>query len=670
MFLRTLGVAAVGGLALSLAACDHKVAPVGGAARASNPSAASSPTDIGEPLYTPEAVKPRPEPVKSTGVRTDPIIVRNCQVTLPQTQNVPSKNDGKLMDFCTDVGADEKNLPDQEKVLHPRTGKPYRRLHEGAVVKRNQLIAIVDDSVPAAKRDVAIAAKAAAEAKLEAAIKLEVVAKAELDVQVDLKQKNATTNTELRRSQAQWDQSIAGIAEAKAEVTKSEEELKMANVLLGEYEIRASTPGMIKRFYRRAGEAVKALEPVAEIQNLDLLRVEGLLDYQHLSTISQARDLKVQVEPAPQLSPKQYLDGHLQPVRAVAVNKDKQNPLIVSGSEDKTVRVWDRNTKAQVALFVHGVPVRAVACTPSGAAEDLCLTGADDGIPRLYDLTKKAPKWTDGDRPKAELKGRHSGQITSVAFAPNGRYCATADNKDIFIWDVATGDLKYKFPQFHRAPIEHIHFTPQSKLLSEARDRTMALWNLGQNGAALQNVLEHRSGGVSVLGVNNDGTRVLFDDDRALKVLTVEQKSEGIMEAPSEASQFTGFALFSPDDRLVLAAGTGDNPLQLWKAPQPDSRGSLIARLALPPGGNALCGSFAPDGSFAVTGTQDHRVLVWAMPSKQETDKALAATVVLRDPTIDTDRKARIWAILTRPEGITIPAGDTVTLVIPPAEGR
>src|SRR5207248_3975132 len=124
--------------------------------------------------------------------------------------------------------------------------------------------------------------------------------------------------------------------------------------------------------------------------------------------------------------------------------------LIVSACEDKTVRVWDRLTKIQRANWEHGTAVRAVACTPPTASENWCLTGADDGVPRLYNLETLEPAWKDGERPNAEFKGRHAGQITSVAFAPNGRFCATADNKDIFIWDVTTGDLKYKFPPLHK----------------------------------------------------------------------------------------------------------------------------------------------------------------------------------------------------------------------------
>lgn len=658
-----------GAAALTLAACEMKATSTNSSSTANGTATASAmPADIGGNLYTPATAPPRATPPTTGSALADPVVLRNCQITLPQTQNVPSKNDGKIFEFCTEPG---DKLPEgDDKVIHPRTGKIYRKLREGDIVKPNQLIAILDDEVASAKRDVAKAAKEAAEAKRVAAEKLVVVAFQEFKMQQDLKAKGAGTETDYRRAQAQHDQAIAGEAEAKGNQRKAEEEEKMALVVLGEHEVRATIPGMIRRFYRRTGESVKALEPVAEIQNLDLLRVEGLLDYQFLSTISTDPNLKVVVEPAPQFSPMQYLDGHLQPVLAVAVGKDLQKPVIVSASEDKTVRVWDRNTKAQIANWVHSVPVRAVACTAPTATENLCLTGADDGVPRLYDLNSLTARWRDGDRAAPEFKGRHSAQITSVAFSPDGKFCATADNKDIIVWDVSSGELKYKFPAFHKAPITYIQFTPQCELLSEARDRSMALWKLGQTGAAVRKSLDSRANTVSVLGMNPSGTRVLFDRERSLGVITFEEANDGLMDAPSEASQFTGFALFSPDDRLVLAAGTGDNPLQLWKAPQPGVRGTLIRRFSLPPGGHALCGAFSPDGTYAATGTQDGRVLVWSIPTKAETDRVLSARVTLRDSIIDSDRKARLWAILAKPEGITLPAGDTVTIVIPAAENK
>jgi WD40 repeat protein len=357
----------------------------------------------------------------------------------------------------------------------------------------------------------------------------------------------------------------------------------------------------------------------------------------------------------------------LQPVRAVAVSKDPKRPLIVSASEDRTVRLWDRQ-EGQKAVLPHPVAVRAVACTPPGAESNLCLSGADDGIARIWDLDSPEPA-----KAVRELKNRHSSRIISAAFAPDGKTCATADDKEIYLWDVASGDMKYRFPAQHRGQITNIQYTPQSKLLSVARDHSLCLWRLGEKGATPDKVIDYRSGDVSVLGASPDGQSVLFDQDRALHVLSLGdatfQKTEGVLPAPSDASQFATFAIFSPDGHDILAGGTADNPLQLWKAPAPGVRAHLIRRLAAGPTSAPTCAAFAPDGSFAVTGTQDDKVIVWRVPPENETKQELSGVLSFTSSAMDAaDNKVRIWADVANASNSRLLAGETVTLVIPPPE--
>ena len=94
----------------------------------------------------------------------------------------------------------------------------------------------------------------------------------------------------------------------------------------------------------------------------------------------------------------------------------------------------------------------------------------------------------------------------------------------------------------------------------------------------------------------------------------------------------------------------------------------MIGRLALPPGVSATCGAFSPDGSFAVTGTQDNRVLVWGLPDEQESKREITATIDYVDKSIESARReVRIWADkLVIPKGVQLLAGETVTLVITP----
>ena len=67
-----------------------------------------------------------------------------------------------------------------------------------------------------------------------------------------------------------------------------------------------------------------------------------------------------------------------------------------------------------------------------------------------------------------------------------------------------------------------------------------------------------------------------------------------------------------------------------------------------------------------MTGTQDHRVLVWDMPAKAEVDRQVTGSLSYLEPAINpAERKARIWARLTNTGDLRLYEGDTVTLVIP-----
>ncbi|MFO0809358.1 MAG: hypothetical protein U0746_12095 [Gemmataceae bacterium] len=662
MLRRFCASALAGVAALATTACENAPPPTNGTqAPTVVSSVPEAPANIGDPLYPPKSYPARSAPV---GLVNDPIIVRQCQVLLAETQNVPSKNDGKLWYFCTEKLPGEVIADAKDIIPHPRTKIEYRRLREGDTVKKGQLIGIMDDMQADAKVKQQEAALTANKSKKDASVKLEQISLTEMQMYKKLLDGGGTAQ-EYRRAVAQYEKSIADTAESQGQIIKSQEDLNLAKIILGEHEIRSDINGKVKRFYRKPGEAVKALEPVMAIENQDVLRIEGLMDVQYLDAVQRSSNQKVFIEPAVQDGQIQSFVGHFQPVQSVAVSKDPRKPLIVTASLDNTARVYDRTSQFHKIAWVHKGAVRAVACTGPGADTNLALTGADDGMGRLWDLD------TLTNQPLRELKGRHSQPITCAAFAPDGKTCATSDAKEIQLWDVATGELRYRFPPQHKGPIESLQFTPQTKLVSVARDRSICLWNLGEKGAAVESSFEHRSGNVPVLGVAADGSRLLLDIDRTLRVISLpDQRTEAVFQSPSDSGQFATFAQFSPDGRLVLAAGTGDSPLQLWKAPSPGVRGHLFRRLALGPNSQPTCAAFAPDGTFAVTGTNDNRVLVWGMPAKAEIDRELTGTIVFRDPTIDSnDRRVRIWAELTNPEGSRLYAGDTVTMVIP-QEGR
>jgi len=663
MVRRWLGAVTVGAVAFGIAACD-KIPGYGGngTATATTANGSAAPweknVNIGEPLFPPEEPPKAPKIPAPTTAVADPIIISGAQITVPYTENVPTKNNGKLWQICTELVPGAQVAP-EDIFEHPVVKeKKYRRLREGDVVAPGQLVALLDDKIAQAKYN-------AAKTDLEAAGKKLVAAKVFEDksyMTFDIYKKNPQIGSkiDLYKAEQDWAAAQKQSADTEGERDKAREALKIAAEQLAEHELRATIGGVIKTIYRKPGESVKELEPVLQIQNLDRLRAEGMLPVEFLPLMPNPTGKTVYLEPSSQLGPQQELVGHWSAVTGVAVSKDSRRPSIVTAGEDKTVRVWDRITKNQRFLLTLDVPVRALACTTKGQL-NLAIFGGDDGQAQILDLERLGEQ--DAVR---KLEDTHKSRINSVAFSPDGSFSATADDKEVIISETATGKKKYRFNAQHRGPITSIQFTPQSKLVTVARDRTIRVFDLGDKGAKLASIIENRSGNVDLLGVSHDGQKILFDQERSLHVRNIpEQRTEAFMLAPSESSQFTGFAIFSPDSSLVAAAGTGDIPLGIWKLPAPGST-RAFQRVRLAVGGSVpSCAAFDPNGGFLVVGTQDHRVLVFARPEKTDLDKVYSATIRFVGRSMEsTEKKVPLWAELPNP-GMPLLPGDTVTMVIP-----
>jgi WD40 repeat protein len=77
------------------------------------------------------------------------------------------------------------------------------------------------------------------------------------------------------------------------------------------------------------------------------------------------------------------LNGHTDVIRSVAFTQD--GAFIVSGSYDKTIRVWDIKTGIEACepLRGHISPVTSVACSPDGVH---IVSGSSDQTVRLWDI--------------------------------------------------------------------------------------------------------------------------------------------------------------------------------------------------------------------------------------------------------------------------------------------
>jgi WD40 repeat protein len=548
-------------------------------------------------------------------------------------------------------------------VVHKET-RQFRRLKPGTVVKEGQLLGWINPELALDEVSIAVAKLNASHAKWIASEETRKEAKVRMDRAIYLNSINALSAEERDGAILQHARYLAEEAENKQNVDTSRRELNKALTNLKLHEIRARIPGVVKAIYKNTrGEAVKGLEKGADvvlaIQNPARLRVDGKVDVEYAGKLEPGKE--VVVEPIQRESYEQAFRGHRQDITGVAVSKDL---LIVSASGDERVYVWDRRQLTRRELF-HPGKTFAVCCTPPSAEANLCLTGGEDGIGRIWDLAKFKDKNVRATEVVQELRDGHHKPINCVAFGAGGKWCATGgDDSMICVWDVETGK-RIQTLVGHRGRVTSLQFLSERQLLTAAGDRSLIVWDISAEGAPrIAMKQESRGGEVSQLGAHPNGKQVLFDKGKEIQILSVpDAQFTGSLQNSSGAMTFTTMALFSPDGKLILTNGAADGRLQIWRAPTSRTRGYELRRLIWT--SPATCGAFAPDGSFVVTGSKDGLVLVWSLPPKEIIERQLTARIISVDSSLEDSTGVVVHAEMENPNNMLY-IDDRATLVLYP----
>jgi WD40 repeat protein len=301
--------------------------------------------------------------------------------------------------------------------------------------------------------------------------------------------------------------------------------------------------------------------------------------------------------------------GHLDKVTAVAIRPDSRQ--VASASFDGSIRLWDLNTTDEHRAFTEATEsLWSVAYNPDG--KRVATAGADKVI-RVYD--------TATGKLEASLSGTKA-PITSLVFFPDSNELAAAGgDRTVSIWDIARQKMVKEFPP-HESPILSLALTDGGKLiLSGSADRTVRAF--ARDGDKPLWVWSGRSA-VCAVAAGKDGKSVAVGlADGTVVVLNISGAVP--REISLQSAHVAGVAgvSYSPDGTRLATVG-GDGVLHIWTVNESGALALLTSFEGQNKPGTSnnfspLTGvAFSPDNRYIATVGADTIVHVWSIETKSE----------------------------------------------------
>jgi hypothetical protein len=311
------------------------------------------------------------------------------------------------------------------------------------------------------------------------------------------------------------------------------------------------------------------------------------------------RELRLGDEPTtatPSTGP--VFGGHTAAIRAIAFSPDGKR--VLSGSDDRTVRIWDAETGKELRRFEgHKDTITAIAISRDGK---LAISASQD---------KAMILWGVESGYIAERFTGHTEAVLAVAFSPDGKTILSGgQDRTLRLWDRKTGEALRVFTG-HEGKITAVAFSPDGKtILSGSHDHTLRLWDVA-NGESLR-VLHGHTGEVYSVAFSPDGRAVAGGgNDKMVRIWAVQSGQE-VRRLEGHANAVIRVA-FSPDGKRIFSASSQyqnvDQTIRVWHV----ADGKELKTFGGADRNRISVAVFSPDGKTALTDGPEPVLLRWKL---------------------------------------------------------
>ena len=336
---------------------------------------------------------------------------------------------------------------------------------------------------------------------------------------------------------------------------------------------------------------------------------------------------------------------------------------IATASKDRTARLWDAATgKALAAPMRHEHPLDLGGVSFNSTGTRIVTQCSEGGIVRLWDAATGKPVGEPLPHKRA---------FGNVTFSRDGRRLATMRDETARVLDSANGKPIGK-PLKHPVALSSVAFSPDgSRLLTVAEDSNghgkAHVWSIAAGKLlytlSMKSLVEIEVAPLSA-EFSPDGTRIVTVVERhgQLWDAATGKRAGGVLWCASSDAEGGAGAFFSPDSTCLLLSASEDKLVRSWDCETGTQSGfpARDAASVLRHPEEVLEVFFTADGMRIVTTCQDQAVRVWnaedgtliGQPFRHQRRKdgeGLKSAAVSPDGTriltVDAENMVRVWQV-------------------------